>query len=400
MTDPPRFSAELSGLRGFAALGVVVYHAFTMIPFGGFQSPDELPIDISNGELLVQQAFISLFNGRGFVILFFVLSGCVLSLSMQKHDQFRLRSIAAYWIKRGFRLYPLLILSATIAALLHLYYFDGSGIIGASNWANSQYVMPDENVPREWLVNAIGHSSNLNTPAWSISVELIGSLIFPLIYFMACRTYTSVIAISIALAAMFLFPFNPKNIYFMNLYAFSFVIGALIPQYGPRLVARFNMLGSSIKTVMMAIIIVTFLFARAFIAPDDAKSPTVILVESICAGLIITLLPHRASASLLRNRIAQELGRISYGVYLFHLPVLFVVAKALLPALAPTGMIEQLIAFTAMLMIGLAITLLLSHLVHVLFEFKLQELGRKIGNHVDQYLSSKEDVGPLTAPLR
>ncbi|WP_203425259.1 acyltransferase [Sinorhizobium sp. BG8] len=383
------FSIGLSALRGFAALGVVVYHTFVMLPVGGIEAPDELRIDLSNGPLLLQHLFLGAFNGRGLVVLFFVLSGCVLCISINRRQHFGLRRIPGYLVRRGARLYPLLILSATIAALLQLFFFKQTGLPGASAWANTQHVTPEEWLWREWFVNAIGHSSNLNTPAWSISVELLGSFIFPAIYFLAVRPKTAVFAVVASIALMYFTPGDPRLYYRMNLYTFCFVMGALVPLYGERLIRVYDRLPRLIRRIALVVAVLTFMFARPLVAPTGTSS-TVILMETISATFIVALVLFRPAPSILKTGVAQEIGRISYGIYLFHLLVIFVVAHALMPLMRPDGTAEEVALLLVLGISSLAVTLVLAWIVHRVFEVRMQNLGRRIGDMLDARLSPPE----------
>ena len=82
--DNASYSLGLGALRGFAALGVVIFHVFLFIPIGGIELPHEEDLTFSSTTLLAQHLFLGLLNGRALVTMFFVLSGCVLGLSLDR----------------------------------------------------------------------------------------------------------------------------------------------------------------------------------------------------------------------------------------------------------------------------------------------------------------------------
>jgi len=46
---------------------------------------------------------------------------------------------------------------------------------------------------------------------------------------------------------------------------------------------------ASWRTVLLAAIVLTFMFARIFINPTDPRPPSVIFVETICAAALVTI---------------------------------------------------------------------------------------------------------------
>ena len=82
--------SELQSLRGIGALSVMIGHSLISyeVPTWFFQ-------------------FSTLANGRAAVVLFFVLSGYVLTRSLQK-DRFDRDTVLRFYIQRIFRLYPAL----------------------------------------------------------------------------------------------------------------------------------------------------------------------------------------------------------------------------------------------------------------------------------------------------
>ena len=106
---------------------MVIFHVFLVLPISGIDAP--------HAELVAQHLFFGFFNGRGLVTLFFVLSGCVLALSLNRAPSFGIRTLPGYWVRRGFRLYSLLILAATLGALLQVNIGTGA-IPSASDWVN------------------------------------------------------------------------------------------------------------------------------------------------------------------------------------------------------------------------------------------------------------------------
>lgn len=383
--DNASFSPGLGALRGIAALGVVVFHVLLVLPVGGINAPDLEPLDPMNGPLLAQHLLLGLFNGRGLVVLFFVLSECVLAMSLHRIQDFGLRHLPGYWIRRGFRLYPLLILAATLGALLQLKigtdYLDA-----ASDWVNWHYNVPEDQLLGEWLKNAVGHSNSLNSPAWSIKIELIASFVFPLIYLVASSRSGVILGAILLIAAMFLAPGEPDNYLRMNVFTFCFFIGAAIPLHMQHIHRVFVRLPDNIYRLLLISVVLTFMFARRVIDPSDFDSPAVTLVESICAAVLIAVALFNPRHRFSGSPVLQWLGRVSYGVYLLHLIVLFALVHFARPLL-PVGDTSEALSATALLLVAtLMITLPTAWFFYRVLERPLQRLGAQSAGFIDRQL--------------
>ncbi len=379
------FSPGLGALRGLAAVGVVMFHVFLVLPIAGIDAPHLEKFAPLNGPLVAQHLFLAFFNGRGLVVLFFVLSGCVLAMSLQRASGFRFRNLPAYWIRRGFRLYPLLILAATLGALLQLQ-IGLAEVDGVSVWATWHYNTPKDALPWEWLKNVIAYSYSLNGPAWSIKIELIASAIFPILYLVALSRVGVLLGTVVLVSAMFLAPGDPENYFRMNLFTFCFFIGAAIPLHGKRIHQAYVRLPGILRKILVASLVLTFMFARILMEPTDPRPPSVILVETICAAALVTIVLFSSRKRYSNSPVLQWLGRISYGVYLLHLIVLFALVHFALHLLPLGGTSEAVYATAWLAVATLAITLPAAWLIYGVLERPLQQLGANSARVIDRYL--------------
>src|SRR4051812_6230467 len=126
--------AELDGLRGVAAVIVVVWHfAYAFLPERIGIVP---PFDPGAG--LVGNPMFALLDGPGAVMLFFVLSGYVLPLAYFRSGQTEVVLRAA--AKRWFRLVGLTVAAAVGSYLLFrfgLYYYREAAAYTHSDWLGS-----------------------------------------------------------------------------------------------------------------------------------------------------------------------------------------------------------------------------------------------------------------------
>jgi peptidoglycan/LPS O-acetylase OafA/YrhL len=115
----PRYR-QLDSLRGLGAVSVFFAH------FIG------LKISLPLLHTIQQSPFGILFNGTAALMLFFVLSGFVLSLPFV--DSGKPLKLTSFYIKRVFRIYPAYIFAVIFAVLLKEFLFDREGLAPYVDW--------------------------------------------------------------------------------------------------------------------------------------------------------------------------------------------------------------------------------------------------------------------------
>ncbi|KQT46809.1 hypothetical protein ASG52_14005 [Methylobacterium sp. Leaf456] len=177
--------SQLDALRGVAALSVVLGHLY--LAYNG-----------SEAGWVYRTALSPFVSGTMAVVLFFVLSGFVLSLP---YAAGRGRSYPAFAVGRLIRLYPPVIVFVLISAAIG-YLIHGQP---SPDGLRRAFRMWDEQV--SWL-NVAAHllalgfpadSIRLNPPIWSLIVEIRASLAFPLLFLIVVRFgISSVVAFGVA----------------------------------------------------------------------------------------------------------------------------------------------------------------------------------------------------------
>jgi peptidoglycan/LPS O-acetylase OafA/YrhL len=166
---------NLDGLRGLAALSVVLGHCATY--YGGV--PIYLKEAADFHKMTGPEIFIRLwhtvFNADAAVMLFFVLSGYVLGKSMLRRSEGPIQAFLPFVFRRATRLYPVAIAAA---ALL---------------WVA---------LPRVTLPEAISAATlmdrSVNGVIWSLQVELVGSLVIYALWATRSRMLVSSLVIGFA----------------------------------------------------------------------------------------------------------------------------------------------------------------------------------------------------------
>src|SRR4051812_39751518 len=94
-------------MRGVAAMAVLILHVLLNVAVQGADYPAHAMLErLGQGYFAAAELAVTLSNGRAAVVLFFVLSGFVMGLSLDHAHPLNLRLYAAFLVKRLFRLMP------------------------------------------------------------------------------------------------------------------------------------------------------------------------------------------------------------------------------------------------------------------------------------------------------
>jgi peptidoglycan/LPS O-acetylase OafA/YrhL len=168
----------LTGLRGVAAIVVMLYHFFEddtyFAPY--------VPSLIKHGYLAVD--------------VFFILSGFVMALSYAHYfkDGVAVSAFRTFMVKRVARIYPLYMFITLACVLRAFINFSGTGSGG---------VTVDDFIASALMYQAWGFGfSNIAGATWSISVEFFAYILFPLLVYFAVFGRVSYALVLCALAAL------------------------------------------------------------------------------------------------------------------------------------------------------------------------------------------------------
>lgn len=371
MSSAPKSFMFLEGLRGLGALHVVVAHIFSLFfPVVGRMQTG--PAD-SLAQILSESPFFFLIDGGSAVFGFFLISGFVLSHSYLRTDLPLARQVA----KRTVRLYlPVLAALLLSVALLTVWPEMRQQMqpFNTSHWLTQIYdftLSPGWALAQDILLNSmflgyfgvsifqsldmsglglkvVGLSQSLDPPLWSLHIELWGSLL------------------TIVVAKAYL---HLPRLIFWPLFAAAFVMTAP----GPLCLFLIGFLAYigrdmlmkdrdtpirsclSLLLVALGVIVTTYTLLQPMLNVQVEKEVSAIL---ILAGVLISPRLRR----ILSFRWQAWLGRLSFGLYLTHFPILFTVGIAIfLPVEARWGYMPATLAAGTFVVV-------LSLLVSILFE--------------------------------
>lgn len=292
---------SLTGLRGVAALYVVIFHA--LIFPSSAQNP--LATFLNNGYLAVD--------------LFFILSGFVMGMvhGQDFENGFNLGSYKNFLTKRLARIYPLyfIVLSITVA----LYYFHPARIPEETGSLTAVRV-----VENYFLIQGWGLGTSYVQPSWSVSTEIAAYLLFPVLALLTLfqsRKVTIFVAILfLVLPALVALVFvGEKSGLQMNLWngetfgpmtrcITEFTIGLLCYRFYQWQIGTALMNKKWVGFSLMLAILVLLTFKNSDL-----------LIVMLLPFLILSLASDKTPlAKLMGSKPVHWLGLISYSVYLVH----------------------------------------------------------------------------------
>ena len=348
MTDRPRPSTHLAyrpaldGLRAFAVGSVVLYHVVPGWAPGGWFGVD----------------------------VFFVLSGFLITSLLLTEARARRRiDLRAFWFARARRLLPALSIVLVVVAVLSLRLLPGSrqASVGWDVLATAAYV-------QNWhlIVSDSSYFATLALPspllhAWSLAIEEQFYLLFPLLMTLLLvrrRVRRGVLVAilggaALLSAAWMVVLFDPtvdaSRVYYgTDTRAFELLVGAtaaalLRVSAGVR--ARVDTWARRLSLPAFAVVLVSFALATRY---QDALLSGGLLPLCVVVAVVVLAAASPQPSSLQRLLSAAPLtsiGLISYGLYLWHWPVLvFVHAAALGLSSAGTSLLVVVLSWLAALL--------------------------------------------------
>ena len=327
----------LEGLRGIACLAVVIGHfAFVFFPYLGtifVPIPGVRPA-FAFERWVSYPPFTLLFSAEAAVCVFFVMSGYVLTAKFYATGSVgELQSAAA---KRYVRL-----VLPTFASIMLAWGLWKCGAIltrqglaiGVAGWVPAWYQKPYSFIGALWngLAGApLFADTTLNPPAWTIQVELIGSiLIFAMITLFGRRP---ILFVGWSLFFSNLLGFQLPNV----LFYVAFFSGALLNLARDWLrshqIASLVLVGVGLVGVAYNMT-PTYEFIRAIplpnlqpIGPDFRPMPRLFWNSFGSIALVAGVIGSHQVESLLGVRPLAFLGKISFSMYLVHMPILMSLA--------------------------------------------------------------------------
>jgi peptidoglycan/LPS O-acetylase OafA/YrhL len=319
---------DIQGLRAFAVLGVVAYHAGLHVP-GGFTGVD----------------------------VFFVISGFVITAMLRReHDERGRIDFRAFYLRRFKRLTPALavvVVLTAIGAELMLSPLGPQQTVSETG-LGAMFLVAN------WVIasNTGGYfdapaSGNPLLHTWSLSVEEQFYLVFPALlavcWLAAPRRRAALVGVSAVLAASLGTALAGLDGFYSPLgRAWEFAAGALAALAAVQVHRR--------AASLLGLVGAALLVASLVVVDDHARFPGGWTLLPVAGAVLVLLARDGAVSRALASRPAAWLGDRSYSIYLWHWPFIVfatvlwpgtphartaAAAAALVPAVASYRFVEQ-----------------------------------------------------------
>jgi peptidoglycan/LPS O-acetylase OafA/YrhL len=338
----------LTGLRGIAALIVFFAHTRETLESRG------VSLEVST---LLKRLFLS--GGRQ-VDIFFVLSGFILALIYQSWfgEEVKRSSYVKFLQRRFARIYPLhafmLILTIGVVVAAHLMH---------SQTVNGLDRFTVASLPATFLlVHAWGFVGGdggpWNPPSWSVSIEALGYLVFPLFIWSTARIAKSA-------------PWALVG----GLAVCGFLVNWMVPWglAGTEGIARglteftfgcatANLFSSPVSTWLQSRI--GSLVAAAGLVLCFALTPdTGFVIAFFTAPLLLALSGDNAVSRVLGSGPIYFLGEISYSIYLGHFLLSTISYRLISPVWMQSGPLQTTLGIIGIIVFVLSVATLMYHFV-------------------------------------
>lgn len=313
----------LDTIRGLAALTVISEHY--VIAYG-------LPCETALCQQVLDFSPLHIWwDGTAAVSMFFVLSGLVLSIKYfrisHKPDMSQFH-LSHFLIGRMFRIWLPYLLVLIISAGLFLQTF-GNDVLNtrllATDWIVDmwhKYPLTYADMLREGFLLDMPALIVLLPQSWTLSIELVLSLLLPIGLLLADRgtvwlVFFSVLAISLLNVSLFLL---------------HFLMGLMIARYYSAISHYFSDKIWQRRLLLLAGLL--FYTSGNFLPKTHFGDGAIWLFSGLGAGMILTfLLGSKHAQTVLAHPFLRQIGKVSYSAYLSHMAILICLTPYILKAL-------------------------------------------------------------------
>ena len=386
----------LESIRGFGALAVVFFHtALAFFPVLVVASPDVLRRQSWAVQLVVQTPLSVVYAGKFAVVIFFVLSGFVLSYSF-----FLKRDRSVLWsgvVRRYFRLTIPILASTLLAwALLQtgLCYNQAAAAISPNVALSDYYHFSPAFVAalKEGLTSVFymtDPATTYNPVLWTMKTEFQGSFLvygFLLLFGRWRWRWLAYLGLSVALLVK------------QQLYGLNFLTGMVIcDAYTSGLLRREKIFTWPVSE--LSLLLLTGIYLGSY---RSAQLPLYgwltgvkpLACHSIGGGLIIlTMLFSTRVKAFLSHPWCAWLGKISFALYLVHVPVLFSLGSFLYcwghqHGLPPT------VVLTAIVVTEVGVSLMVAWAFYLWIERPVLRTGKRVSRFFEEKRLQKQSAKP------
>jgi peptidoglycan/LPS O-acetylase OafA/YrhL len=310
------FFGRIESLRGLGALAVAAYHVAGW-QFHGVPLLPETPWDGAGPtQNALRQIGLALFPAHAALMLFFVISGFVLRLSLAHGPQDAGRATGRFLLGRVFRIYPVVVVATALMALLGSYHGADTTPLTA----------------RQFVANLLLLDVSMNLSLWALQLELlVAPAIVALYYLERARGTRALVGVALIASVLSFAPARWPVWPPLLPNVFAFVLGMLVPTVGRQLGGRLSPRAAAAVAVMAVIALV---LPSPLLGVFSRKSA---LIEAYAAVVLVSLTAYRtdvAALSILDAWPLRQLGLASGSYYVLHMltvPLALTAAMSVVP---------------------------------------------------------------------
>ena len=374
MSSKKVYFPGINALRFFAASLVVLMHMKSNLTSVGLPTFVDLGI-FSKGVIAVS--------------FFFVLSGFLITyLLFDEHQKNRRVSVKAFYLRRIYRIWPLYFLIILIGILFYWFVAPKIGLDFDVEYEKSMalllYIFFGAN-----LMNSLYHVGGILHVTWSIAVEeqfyLIWAPVFKKFKNKVKQILWFTLFISTGVATL-----NKINVFglsegwqlFLDTLQFHYMsLGGLMAYYyihHKKSLLSLKVFSSGTIQIVLLVVLLAYLI---FYQKTDWAEPILILPQGLLFGwIILNVSVNEHTILTLENKVLNHLGKVSYGIYMYHMIVVYALSFLTSKLVQPDQFEWYFMWIYAIL--ALLLTVFVSTVSYNLFEKKLLIRGSKHSKRV------------------
>ena len=309
----------IHGLRGIAALSVVLFHWYQIFPAAAAQLEMLLPI-----ELVLNPVTPLRFGWLG-VPLFFVLSGYILGAQVIRQE-LTPELVARFWRRRFFRIYPAVWFHLIWLLLASLYV---PRLVAPDMWATLhwQFLL--------WINMPPTMQAPISNVMWTLPIELSFYLVLPFIGFLTRRIgWITMLVASLSITLTWRFyvmdwqsvPHYTAVLPWLDLLPgtlFTFMVGYSLNFLPARSTAQWRPWGLGLATAVFVLLLQWQLtVGEAYWTGHWALAVWPPCIAAALGAMVYSCSQPGASVRWLSHPAMIWLGNISFGIYLWHYPIM------------------------------------------------------------------------------
>jgi peptidoglycan/LPS O-acetylase OafA/YrhL len=370
----------LDSLRGLASISVILSH-FVLA----------YRLDVHFKAIFYSPLHL-FFDGFAAVTFFFVLSGYVLTLSLDRKDKI---IIGDFYIRRIFRIMPAYIVTLIISLICYSFYKVIHTTPDSSQWINDFWGRPQDinSVLRQLVfLRAPGHGE-LVCQNWTLSEEMRFSFLIPFLYLIAKKFNTLLFFIFNIVLAVF---FNA------SVFIFHFSLGIYLALNQDKILMVFKSLKA--KYTILLLFFTILLYTYRYTIPmyyyyhyrsvNFLNNDDMIWVFAGLGSFLILLycFVSKKIQAALNHSVFRFIGKLSYSIYLLHILVLIFLVPMFILQLNNWGLTNRFLIWPLALGALLGTTFLMAYILTTFIEIPFVKLGSRMIKKYNDRKSIKIDV--------